>query len=58
MIEMIKYNQLNQIAYELLIVWTRLGWWGIFENDSVDSDCMGGIVESDLKENSDVIFLK
>ena len=55
---MIKYNQLNQIAYQRQIVWTRLGGWEIFENYSVGYDCMGGSVESYCKDKSDVIFLK
>ena len=58
MIDMMKYNQLNQISAELLIVWTHLGEWGIFENDGVESGCMGDIVESDCKYKSDVNVLK
>ena len=51
---MIKYNQLNQIAAELLIVWNHPGGWGIFENYSVESDCIGGSVESDSKDKYNV----
>ena len=55
---MIKYNQLNQIAAELLIVWNHLGGWGIFENYSVESDCVGDSVDPDRKKKSDVNVLK
>ena len=58
MIKMIKYNQLNHIADEWLIVWTCLGGWEIFENDSEEYACMGDSVESDCKENYDVNVLK
>ena len=33
------------------------GVW-ILENDSVENNCMGGSVESDCKDNSDVNILK
>ena len=58
MIEMIKYNQLNHIAAEWLIVWTRLEGWGIFENDSVESDCMGDSVEYACKDKYEINVLK
>ena len=51
---MIKYNHLNHIAAEWLIVWTCIGGWEFFENDSVQSDCMGDSVESDRKDKYDV----
>ena len=46
---------MNHISSEWLIVWTHIGGWGIFVNDGVESDCMGGSVESDRKYKSDVI---
>ena len=54
MIEMIKYNQLNHITAELLIILTCIGGCGIFENDGIQSDCMGDSVEYDRKDKSDV----
>ena len=54
---MIKYNQLNHISAEWLIVGNLLGGWGIFEIDSVDSGCMWDSVESYHKEKSDVNVL-
>ena len=45
---------MNHIAAEWLIVWTCIGGWEFFENDSVQSDCMGDSVESDRKDKYDV----
>ena len=45
---------MNQIEFYWLIVWTHLGGWRNFENDSAYSDCMGGSVESGSKDKSDV----
>ena len=51
---MIKYNHLNHIASEWFIVWTHLGGRGVFEDGSVESSCMGGSVESDHRDKSDI----
>ena len=51
---MIKYNKLNQIAAEKMILWNHLGGWECFENDSVESEYMGDSLESDLRDKSDV----
>ena len=51
---MIKQNQLNQIADELLIVWYRLGGVEFFDNDSVESDYMVDSVEHDCRDKYDV----
>ena len=51
---MIKYNQLNQIATQWLVVWACLEGWELFENDSLESGCVGGGVESYISYKSDV----
>ena len=45
---------MNQIETELLIVWTCLSGWGLFESDSVESDFMGDSVDSDSGDKSDI----
>ena len=55
---MIKYNHFNNIEAEWFIVCNLLGRWGILENGSVNSYCMGDSVESNCKDKSDVNFLK
>ena len=47
---------MNFISAGWLIVWTCLGGWEIFENDILEYDCMGGSLESDCKDKSNVNF--